>query len=95
MEKGEIYCHVTQLFFRQINLEQGSFSKTVSSLTEFLLQNRDIKFRNFDSLSVAWKNEKFTLTEKIFRQINYLVISLNSKYVGFTKFLPKKSESFP
>ena len=23
-----------------------------------------------------WKNQKFTLTEKIFRQINYLVISL-------------------
>ena len=49
-----------------------ALSKTVS-LTEFLLQNRDRKFRNFDSLSVTWKNEKFTLTEKIFRQIKSFV----------------------
>ena len=26
--------------------------------------------------TVVWKNEKFSLTEKTFRQINYLVISL-------------------
>ena len=32
-----------------------------------------ILFRIFCTL---WKNQKFTLTEKIFRQINYLVISL-------------------
>ena len=34
----------------------------------------------------------FTLAEKIFRQITYLVISL-LKNVTFTEFLPKKSES--
>ena len=34
------------------------------------------------------ENDKFTLTEEIFRQINSLVIS--SKYVAFTKFLSKK-----
>ena len=28
------------------------------------------------SIGTVWKNEKFTLTEKFFRQINYLVISL-------------------
>ena len=40
----------------------------------------------------VWKNEKFTLTEKIFRQINYLVISL-VKNDAFTEFLPKKCEN--
>ena len=29
-----------------------------------------------DSHLTVWKNAKFTFTEKIFRQINYLVISL-------------------
>ena len=32
------------------------------------------KLRNF--VSTVWKNEKFGLTEKIFRQINSLVICL-------------------
>ena len=37
-----------------------------------------------------WENEKFTLTEKKFRQINF------SKTVTFTKYLPKMGESkFP
>ena len=41
-----------------------------------------VKFRNFHSsvtsVSALWQNEKctFSATEKIFRQINYLVISL-------------------
>ena len=29
-----------------------------------------------------WKNEKFTITEKIFRQINYLVTSLVSVLIS-------------
>ena len=42
-----------------------------------------------------WKNEKFSLTENYFREINSLVISF-SKDVTFTKFLPKKLErEFP
>ena len=37
-------------------------------------------YRNL--LSTLWKNQKFTLTEKIFRQINYLVISLANALVS-------------
>ena len=33
-----------------------------------------LKFLNYDH--TVWKNEKFTLTEKKFCQINYVVISL-------------------
>ena len=36
-------------------------------LTEFLQKSAQC---------TVWKNEKFTLTQKIFRQINYLVILL-------------------
>ena len=42
-----------------------------------------------------WKNEKFSLTKKIFRQINSLVTYLSSKTVTFTKFLPKMREKIP
>ena len=46
--------------------------------------------------ATVWKNEKFTLTQNFFRQINYLFSNFVSKIVIFTKFLPKKSESkFP
>ena len=38
-------------------------------------------------MHTVWKNETFTVTEKL-RQINYLVISLEIT-VTFTKFLPK------
>ena len=41
----------------------------------------------------VWKLQKYTLIEEKFRQINYLVISLFSKTVTFTKFLQRKSES--
>ena len=37
-----------------------------------------------------WKNEEFTLTEKIIRQIDSC--NFDSKNVTFTKFLPKKCE---
>ena len=40
-----------------------------------------------------WKNEEFSLTEKIFRETNYLVTAF-SKTVAFTKFLSKVSENF-
>ena len=40
------------------------------------------------AIIAVWKNEKFSLNERKFRQINYLVISL-VKTVNFTKFLPK------
>ena len=37
--------------------------------------------------STVWKNEKFTVTQEKFRQIN------SSKNVTFTKFLPKIGET--
>ena len=43
--------------------------------------------KNKSRLIAVWLNEKLTLTKEIFRQINSLVISLDSKNVGFTKFL--------
>ena len=46
-------------------------------------------------IQTVWKNEEFTLTQKIFRQINSFVTFL-SKNVDFTKLLLKKCESkFP
>ena len=45
-------------------------------------------------ITLVWKNEKFTLTARKFRQINSLVISLVLlKTVAFTKFLSKKCKS--
>ena len=41
----------------------------------------------------VWKNEKFTLTEKKLRQMNYIFSSFFSENVTFTKFLSKKSDS--
>ena len=41
----------------------------------------------------VWINEKFTLTEEKFRQINYLFSNFSSETVTFTKFLPKMRES--
>ena len=41
----------------------------------------------------VWKNEKFSLTEKIFREINSLVTSLE-KNVAFTKFSSKCVREF-
>ena len=50
--------------------------------------------KNFNVLCPHWKNEKFTLTEIFFRQINSS--DLFSICIAFTKFLPKKHESkFP
>ena len=57
------------------------------------------KFWNFHAVKftvntqcTVWKNEKFSLTWKIFCQINSLVTSLFSKTVTFTKFSSKNSE---
>ena len=44
--------------------------------------------------STVWKNENFSLTKKIFRQINSL-LNYFSKTVTFTKFLPKMRERIP
>ena len=65
-----------------------NFVKTASKLAVFLPLNKLIS-RNFcekivleqsrakyDCQFTVWKNEKFTLTQNFFRQINYLVILL-------------------
>ena len=46
-------------------MEKNSLSYTTKILREMNVQHYTV-----------WKNEKFSLTEKKFRQINYLVISL-------------------
>ena len=55
------------------------FSKTVT-FTKFLLKEFESKFPEFlhtvTHMHTVWKNEKFSLTEKIFRQINSLVTYL-------------------
>ena len=48
-----------------------------------------------DGLSTVWKNEKFSLTEKMFRQINSLVVYLCSKTFTFTEFLLKTHQRIP
>ena len=46
-------------------------------------------------MHAMWKSEKFSLTEKIFRETNYLVTAF-SKAVAFTQFLSKMYErEFP
>ena len=65
------------------------------SYPQSLIVNIRISFRNYHTIVlhiVLWKNEKFGLTDKIFRQINYVVIFF-SEEVAFTNFLPKKRES--
>ena len=52
------------------------------------------RFPHCGAQCTVWKNERFGLTEKIFRLINSS--DLFSKTVAFTKFLPKKCETkFP
>ena len=54
-----------------------------------------VNFRNFYSVAqkrTVWKNEKFTLTQKISRQILLMVKTpsdFTSKQVDFTKFCQK------
>ena len=50
------------------------------------------KFTIFQQNFLVIKNENFTLTKEIIRQINSLVIFFSNNF-GFTKFLPKDCES--
>ena len=62
--------------FRQINSLVTSLVKPLLS-RNFCQKRVREKFRNFHSvMHTLWKLQKFSLTEKKFRQINYLVISL-------------------
>ena len=58
---------------------QGLVSEKISS------KYCTVKCENLSSM--VWKNEKFTVMEKIFRQITYLVLTLFSKNVTLTEFL--------
>ena len=82
--------HSYRKIFREIN----SLVKTLLS-RNFCQKCVREDFCNLHT--TVWKNEKFGLTEKIFRQINSS--NFLSKNVAFTKFLPKmckaKSQQFP
>ena len=76
MWKNEKFS-LTEKKFRQINylvisLAKPSFSRNFcgKSVREFLQFPRTVQ------CDTVWNTEKFSLTEKKFRQISYLVISL-------------------
>ena len=46
------------------------------------------KAKSLEYFLTVWQFRKFTLNEKIFRQIISVVCNLFSKHVAFTKFLP-------
>ena len=59
------------MFFRQINLVRAKFfcEKVISR--NFCGKMEAVIFRTFQTVhGTVWKNEKITLTEKIFHQIN-------------------------
>ena len=69
VEKWKIWSH--QKIFRQIK----SLANTYVTFTKFLPEMRETKSQQFPH-STLWKLQKCTLTEKRFRQFNYLVTSL-------------------
>ena len=69
--------------YRNLLSLKNNFVKTITylviSLAKVLLSRNFLQKRaraNFRHFHTVWKNEKFGLTEKIFRQINSLVICL-------------------
>ena len=67
--------------------EKFNFAEKKISLNQLF---SNFIFTKFLPKCVVWKKEKFCLAEKIFREINYLVTSLFSKSVAFTKFFSKR-----
>ena len=67
-----IYSHLTLFWqkFRESNIFTNKW------FDDFFI----VHFCNFHPQTALWKLQKFTLTEKEFRQINYLVISLVKLY---------------
>ena len=68
---------------------------TIYSLINF--ENEGFRrFHEYFCSLVVWKLLKFTVTEKISREIKFLVTSLIiSEDATFTKFLIKKYDGFP
>ena len=64
---------------RQINYSAISLATKLIS-RNFYQKRMRVFFSNFHTS--VWKNEKFTLTEKISRQTNYLVKTLLSRNFG-------------
>ena len=70
----------------------------LKALNSFVKLQLAIQIDNFHEFfktrrhSTVWRNETFSLIQKIFRQINSLVIYVFRKAVTFTKFLPKMRE---
>ena len=74
VEKREILSHRKKI--REMNSLVISLVKTLLS-RNFCKKSVRENFRNFHTVyHTLWKLQKFALTKKIFRQINYLVISL-------------------
>ena len=57
--------------------------------TPKLIFGGSMRVQNNNKSAPLWQNQKCTLTEKIFRQINHLLNNFFSRTVTFTKFLPK------
>ena len=75
-----------------------SFSKCWNGrfLEFWFLKNWEVeKMQNFYNVPITvWKNEKFTLTQKISRQINYLVNSLGNALLSRNIFQVRVNFSF-
>ena len=94
MEKREIHCHANFFASNQFRVKLFSIKLLSRKFCEKMVA---VKFCNFHT--TVWKNEKFSLTKKIFRQSNALVISLIKTLLS-RNFCQKcvtlfKSEQFP
>ena len=90
VEKREILSHWQKI--RQINYLVISLNSKTIAFTKFLRKKSEREFLQFPHSAVVGKLELYShLTEKIFRQINYLVISLISKPFVFTNFFAEKA----
>ena len=69
----QTFCNLHIVSVENISWNQIIFSKNVD-FTEFFQGYRNLF--NLHSRYTVWKNEKFSLTEKIFREINSLVKTL-------------------
>ena len=75
MEKAENLSHAFLKKIRESNVFTNKEVKYIIPIVDFTKKN--LVRENFSFFhTTLWKLRKFTLTEKIFRQITYLVISL-------------------
>ena len=83
VEHQEIYSHKKNKSSNR-PFSSNSFSK-IFAFTNFLSKDCESNY------ATVWKNEKFSLTKKIFRQINSLVIYLFSKNRYFHEIFTKNT----